>query len=305
MPRRSHARCVGLALRLAALCCAAALPATLPPATAHAQARKKPKTSDPKLAEAKKLFEQATDAYGQGRYEDAIRDWEKSFELSGKPLILESIANAYERLGDKQKARDYLARWRAEAPKEEHEQLDARIAALDARIAAAEAAEKARKEEEAKKSQAAAGAEEAEQSARSTRLVLAIAAGGAGVLAVGAGIVVGAVGAGQRPDTSEACAAAGGQTLCKASAKDALESSSTLTLAGDITWITGAVLIAAGGALLITLPDAPARGKAAPKEASKPGSAQRPAARLSPRRWISVAPIGGPGVGGVGVTGRF
>lgn len=284
-----------------ALCGAAALAAGMPPSAAHAQAGKKP-AKDPKLAEAKKLFEQATDAYGQGRYEDAIRDWQKSYELSGKPLIFESIANAYERLGDKEKTREYLTKWRAEAPKEEHQQLDARIQALEARIAS----DRARKDEEAKKKSdedgAAKAEREAKESARTSRLTMALAAGGAGVLAVGAGIVVGAVGAGQRPDTTQACAPSGDRLLCKASAKDALESSSTLTLIGDITWITGAVLIAAGGALLLTLPDAPDAGKKGGEDAPK--ATQKKEGR-APRRWISVAPMVGPTGGGVGIAGSF
>ncbi len=304
-PPRRHGKRLGLALRIAGLCGAAALAVSSPAPLALAQTGKKPAGKDPKLAEAKKLFEQATEAYGKGRYEDAIRDWEKSYELSGKPLIFESIANAYERLGDKKKTREYLVKWRAEAPAGEHEQLDARIKALDARIAAAAAEEKARKDEEAKQQADAGGAakaeREAKERARSTRLAMAITAGGAGVLAVGAGVVVAAIGAGQRPDTSEACAKNGEKTLCKASAKDALESSSTLVLVGDITWIAGAALIAAGGALLFTLPEAPAAGKSGGKEGAtatpKPGSA--------PRRWISVAPVVSPSAGGVGVTGRF
>jgi tetratricopeptide (TPR) repeat protein len=304
MPKpRSRSLLLATAMRLALPACAVIVPALLTPAAAHAQAGKKgAKDKDPKLAEAKKLFEQATEAYGAGRYEDAVRDWLKSYELSGKPLIFESIANAYERLGDKQKAREYLTKWRAEAPREEHQQLDARIKALDERIAAAEKAEAARKEEEAKRQAEGSGAakaeREAKEKARSTRLVLALATGGAGVLAVGAGIAVAAVGAGQRPDPEQACAKAGDQTLCKSSAKDAIESSSTLTLAGDITWIAGAVLVAAGGALLITLPPAPG------KEGGKTGS-KGPANAAQAGRWISVAPVVGVDGGGVGLRGQF
>lgn len=270
------------------------------PAEALAQAKKPPK--DPKTAEAKRLFDDGSDAYADGRYEDAVKAWEKSYELSGKPLIFESIGNAYERLGDKKKAREYLARWRAEAPPAEHEQLDARIKNLDARIAAAEAAEAERKAQEEKKKAGNEAAEKAKkedakalEEARSTRLVAGIAVGGAGVLAVGAGIVVGAVGAGQRPDPNTACAESGGRTLCKASERGAIEGSSTLALAGDITWIAGAVLAAAGGVLILTMPDA-APPAAAGKEARRPSP--------SPR-WISVTPVVAATGGGLGVSGRF
>lgn len=287
-PRRP----IALALKLALLCAPAGLVAGSP-ATASAQASKKGAPKDPKLTEAKKLFDQAWEAYSQGRYEDAIRDWQKSYELSGKALIFESIATAYEKLGDKKKTREYFAKWRAEAPPTEHERLDARIKLLDQRIATEEAEQKARKEEEEKQranNEGAAKAErEAQERARSTRLTLALIAGGAGVAAVGAGVALGVVGAGQRPN-AEACAKAGEKTLCKASAKDALEGSSTLVLVGDITWITGAVLIAAGGALLFTLPDAP----------SKPKTQGAPAPR-----WIAVTPGVGPSFGGLAIRGQF
>lgn len=294
-------------LRLAALAAPAlALAATAAPGAAHAQ----PKKKDPKLAEAKKLFDQGSDAYADGRYEDAVKAWEKSYELSGKPLIFESIANAYERLGDKKKAREYLARWRAEAPQAEREQLDARIKNLDARIAAADAAEAERKAQEEKKKASSAAAEKARKdeakaraSARSTRLVAGIAVGGVGVLAVGAGIVMGAVGAGQRPDPNTFCASSGDRTLCKSSARDAIEGSSSLTLAGDVTWIAGAVLAATGGVLLVTLPDAPpAAGKEGGDDAAPP---EVPKDARAPRRWVSVTPIVGPSSGGLGVTGTF
>ena len=270
------------------------------PGAAVAQPKKPGK--DPKTAEAKKLFDEGSDAYADGRYEDAVKAWEKSYELSGKPLIFESIGNAYERLGDKKKAREYLSRWRAEAPSAEHEQLDARIKNLDARIKASDAADAERKalEEKKKASSAAEGKAREEEAkelekARSTRLVLGIAVGGVGVLAVGAGLVVGAVGAGQRPDPDTVCAQNGDRTLCRSAAKGDIEGSSTLALVGDITWIAGAALAVTGGVLILTLPSAAPATPAAPgKEAVRP-----------PRRWVSVTPMAGPQGGGLGLTGTF
>src|ERR1700761_6593550 len=104
-----------------------------PPALA--QPKKPAGKVDPKLAEAKHLFEEGAAAYAQGSYDAAIRAWELSYDLSQKPLIFESIANAWERLGDAKKAREALAKWRAHAPPEEQELLDARLRNLDARVA--------------------------------------------------------------------------------------------------------------------------------------------------------------------------
>ena len=93
--------------------------------------------------EAKRLFNKAHLAYRRGDYEEAILKWEQSFELSGEPLIYLSIANAYERLGDAERALDYLKRWRKKAPRREHEELDGRIESLEARVADEKATEAA------------------------------------------------------------------------------------------------------------------------------------------------------------------
>ncbi len=289
----------GLAVMIAAPSIAVAQPKKPPP----------PPAKDPKLAEAKKLFDDGSQAYTDGRYEDAIKAWEQSYQLSGKPLIFESIANAHERLGDKRKAREYLAKWREAAPKEEHEQLDARIKNLDTRIAAADAAEAAQKEEEAKRKAEKAEKDKASQSgtkeleqARASRMKLAIGVGAAGVVAVAAGVVLDVVASGQRPDSATACAQGSGKTLCKDSAKGAIESSSTLALAGDITWIAGAAIAATGVVLFVTMPSSgAAAGKEGAKDAPKTPEKQ---SKTAPR-WMSVAPLVGPTGGGLELRGRF
>ena len=289
--------------------------ASLAPATAAAQGKKPPPAKeppkDPKIVEAKKLFDDGSAAYTDGRYEDAIKAWEKSYELSGKPLIFESIASAYERLGDKKKAREYLAKWREAAPKEEHDQLDARIKNLDARIAAEGAAEAARKEKEEKERAEREAREKANPSqpkesdldkARASRMKLVLGVGGAGVVAVLAGVALDVVATVQRPSTNTDCIANGGKTICRESAKGAIESSGTLALVGDITWITGAVLAGAGAALYFTMPK---DGAAAGKEADKAPPADPTKTSKSSPRWVSVAPIVGPTGGGIGIRGTF
>ncbi len=309
--RRPFAAGLALALRFGVPVAGALAVSIGASATASAQPKKPPPPppKDPKIAEAKKLFEDGSQAYTDGRYEEAIKAWEQSYQLSGKPLIFESIANAYERQGDKKKAREYLAKWREAAPKEEHDQLDARIKNLDARIAAADAAEAARKEEEAKKKadkaaqdKAAQGDSKEKEQARASRMKLAIGVGAGGVLAVVAGVVLDVVAAGQRPDPNTACASGAGKTLCKEAAKGDIESSSTLALAGDITWIAGAAIAATGVVLFVTLPSSGAEaGKEGTKDAPKTPEKQ---SRTAPR-WVSVAPLVGPGSAGVGLRGAF
>lgn len=262
---------------------------------------KKPGAKDPKLAEAKKWFDVGAEAYGKGRHEEAIAAWEKSYELSGKPLIFESIANAYERLGQPKKAREYLSRWREAAPESEHALLDERIANLDERIAREEAQanarqkdeeKKKREEEEAKKRGSEARA--AADNARERRMWIGLGAGGLGVLAIGTGVVLGVVSVGSRPDPSTTCDVMGDKPLCLSSARPGIEQSQTLALAGDITWIAGSVLAATGAVLVITsrLSDAP-----------KP-SPQEPSSAPPPAGWLRFGPVQGGMGPSVGVSAQ-
>jgi tetratricopeptide (TPR) repeat protein len=251
------------------LACAAAL---TPVAPAFAQPKKPPpptaaKAPDPKLAEAKKFFDEGVAAYATGNYDEAIKAWQKAYEISQKPLIFESIANAYERLGDARGARDNLTKWRESAPGEEHELLDARIKNLDARVKAQEEAarkaaeEKARREEKERAERAAA-----EASKSKAWLPGAIVLGVGGLAAIAGGALDG-VAASKRPDAN-ACKPSGAQQICRASAKDAIEGSNRLALAGDITWIAGAAIAATGAVLIIVRrPPAPKKDAAPPPTA--------------------------------------
>jgi hypothetical protein len=228
------------------LACAAVLAA--PGALAQPQPTKKaPAKTDPRTAEAKKLFDDGAAAYAAGNYEEAIKNWEKAYELSQKPLIYDNLANAWERLGDTRKTRECLAKWREAAPPEERDGLDARIRNLDARIA--------RDEEAAARAAAAQAAREARQRAeaeaaqRKPWLAGAIVAsvGGAAVIS---GVVVDVVASTKRPGSS-ACKTSAGQTLCLTSAQDAITTSNRMAVAGDITWGVGAALVASGVVVVI------------------------------------------------------
>lgn len=258
------------------LACAAVL-ASAP--SSLAQPKKPPPAKvDPRIAEAKKLFEAGAAAYAQGNYEEAIRAWDKSYELSHKPLIFESIANAWERLGDARKARDYLARWREAAPAEERDLLDARIKNLDGRVQREE--EATRKVAEEKAAREAREKAEAE-AARSKWWLPGSILAGSGVALVIAGVSVGAVAKGKRPEDG-ACKTAGEKTFCTAAAADAVKASNTLAMVGDALWITGAAAAAAGAVLIILQRPATAKD-AAPTAAA----------------WIAPTP------GGVLLGGRF
>jgi tetratricopeptide (TPR) repeat protein len=243
--------------------CAAALLASAATTESFAQPKKAPPPparSDPRTAEAKKLFDDGAAAYAKGSYEEAIHAWEKAFELSQKPLIFESIANAWERLGDARKARDNLAKWRDSAPPEERDLLDARIKNLEARV---------QREDEAARKVAAdqAAAERARVDAEANKskpwVPGAVLLGGGGVLAI-AGVVLDVVAASKRPPAGSCKASTGGQTFCLASAQDAVGISNKLAIAGDVLWIAGAAAAAGGAVLIIVRRPAPRADAALP-----------------------------------------
>jgi tetratricopeptide (TPR) repeat protein len=249
--------------------------AVAPGAFAQPRRGPAPTYTDPTLAEAKRLFEDGAAAYATGNYEAAIKMWERSYELSHKPLIFESLANAWERLGDAKKTRDYLARWRASAPVEERPGLDIRIQNLDTRIAREDDAASRAAAAQAAREAALRG--EAEQGRQQPWLLGAIV-GGAGVAAVIAGVVVDVLANGKRPPASS-CTMVSGQNLCLTSASSAISLSNRMAIAGDATWIVGAAAVATG-AVLVILRRSPPPPDAGPQQ---PGAAlPPPAAYLAP-----------------------
>jgi hypothetical protein len=186
-------------------------------------------------------------------------------------LIFESIANAYERLGDAKQARQYLARWREAAPASEHAALDERLASLDARISqedeqlrteaerrqkadrerAALDEERARVEQERAQLRSVQGQAD-DRDAQQTQLTIAgWSLAGVGAAAVVAGVLVDVIAATSRPDAATACATAAEGQICRASARDDIESNNAMAVGGDITWIAGSVVAATGVALLV------------------------------------------------------
>jgi len=283
-----------LRLLAAALCGAIALSGA--PAAAFAQ---KKNISQKDRREAKRLFNQAHLAYRRGDYEEAILKWEQSFELSGEPLIFLSIANAYERLGDAERALDYLTRWRKKAPRREHEELDQRIESLERRVEDERADEERRKREEEERIAEEKRRLDEERQAKLEKLreqeqekdtgVWTIAGWsmvGTGAAAVIAGLVMDGVAASKRPNEEEACTQSGPGLLCRDALRSDIESSNTLAIAGDATWIVGSLVAAGGVVVLLTL------------ATGDDGDATDGAdAKLLP--WV------GPNGGGVGVVGRF
>ncbi|MBK9265835.1 MAG: hypothetical protein IPM54_39355 [Polyangiaceae bacterium] len=219
-----------------------------------ATTKKKPlNKKDPKYIEGKRLFEKGEELYSKGDYEKAIESWEMSYDLSGADLILESIANAYERLGQVEKAREYLGRWREAAPADERADLDARLKKLDERIAKEKAVQEAKAaQEKADKDSAAKRAADEKAAANAKLFIPGIVIAGVGAGAAITGGVLDIVAYRSRPDQSAVCATSvGGKLLCRDSSRNAIESSNTLATVGDILLFAGTATAAVGVVLVV------------------------------------------------------
>lgn len=282
------------AVRLfALLVCPLALTLAAPDAAAQGKkagssqpfGKKKPGSkADPKMEEAKRLFDEGAKHYTEGNYEKAVEAWEMSYDISKKELIFESIANAYERLGQAKKAREYLLKWRDVAPEEEHGTLDSRVKNLEERIAREEQAEKEQAEQKRREEEQRAREKREREEAAKAPPILGIAVAGAGAALVVGGVVLDLVAVGKRPDEAQACRAVGERQVCRVSDQDAIKSSNTLAFVGDVMWIAGGVTAAVGAVLIVThltsTPKANATGL-----------------------WI--APVAGPTGAGVAAGARF
>lgn len=93
-------------------------------------------TSVASAQEARELFVQGQAAYETGDYDTAVRNWEQAYELDPRPLLQYNLAQAYERLGQLDRAvaayRIYVDNTPGDDPRAQNAR--ARIASLEARL---------------------------------------------------------------------------------------------------------------------------------------------------------------------------
>jgi tetratricopeptide (TPR) repeat protein len=82
-------------------------------------------------AHARELYEQGKEAYANEDYELAIELWQKSYDLSGRPLLLYNMASAYEKLDRKREAIEMWDEYWRVAPESERTIIERRIKRLE------------------------------------------------------------------------------------------------------------------------------------------------------------------------------
>lgn len=237
-PRSSASRRLGLAVialgLFAPLQASAAEPAHPPPA-------------DPgdATSQALTLYRLGSEAYDQGRFEDAAGLLLKAYSLHEEPVILFNLARVYEGMGDLPKALDaYRAYLDRDPHASDRGSIEQRVATLRKQIDERAALERLREEEhrlaeEARRAAAEAStraASEAQERRRPHWVPWAVA--GAGVLGIGAGAILGAISRG-RYDSAVSDA-------FKAPAEADYKSAQGFATAANVAFVAGGVVAAAG-----------------------------------------------------------
>jgi len=203
----------------------------------------------PEDAEARNLFQAGQNAFVNGNFARATGYFEQAYALSHRSGLLYNIAFAADRLGDERRALDtYRAYLAAEPETERREEVQARIAYLEAMVPVAEPEP------------------EAEPEAQPTtpdpiELEPPASAGGglnpAGVVTlVGAGMLLGSFGifAGLSEVEDQALAARCGRDARATCADSAVRNLETLNAIADISLVVGAVAAVTGLVLILALP---------------------------------------------------
>lgn len=228
--------------------------------------------SDPRLQQARELFEQGAAHHADGRYLLAAQAFEQAHALmveANHPragMILFNIGASLEQIpGREAEARDAYQRFLTEAPGDDPAVQD-QIARVQDRI----------RELNARIGEGGTGAVSPEESGGiSPAGPIVMGVGGAAIIA---GIIMGAIALTQDADQAGRCPT---RMNCLEELMPEVEQTRTLAAVGDGFWIGGVVVAAAGLVLILVLRDDPERGD------------------------VAIEAVGATGGGGLRVRGSF
>lgn len=267
---------------------------------ATAAAQEQSPAPDPDVR-ARELYLRGDRSYAEGDYEGAIQAFRESYRLSGRPLLLYNLANAYERLGRYEEALSSLRAYAPHAGVEEESLIRRRIESLEQRA-------DEQRDADRRGGESGDGGETGVSHANGTGTGATTTApppptptrpppsddGAAispavwlllgGSVAVGAGVVFAALASAARDDAGAHCRDTASTRVCDVAAEDALARDRTYSILADVSFVLGVGAAAAGIAWLV-LDDS----------SSAPGSAAAPRVTAGVR----------PGGAEVGVLGRF
>jgi tetratricopeptide (TPR) repeat protein len=202
-------------------------------------------------ARAKQLFINGSDLYKEGRYEEALIAWEEAYRLSDRPRILLNMANAYERMGELNRAMDELYRFKIYAEADEREQVERRIRMLEEKIREAAVQPDPAPNIDPVPNPVPEPRPKPARSGGGVR-VAPIVLMGVGVAAIGAGAGFGLASRSAGNAAKESCTEVPDGLYCSTDAQDAIQRNRTNALIADISFAVGAVATATGVVVLAT-----------------------------------------------------
>lgn len=226
--------------------------------------------------------------FEEGTYEEALQEFRRAYELSGREVLLVNIANTQERLGRWREAADTLEQFVATLPAHDQQRpiLQRRIENLRARAAQHEAEERARSEREAPPTTTADAAPPeapsalppATATASDGLLVPSLVAFGVGAAGLITFATLGGLAMAEESAVASGCGATRSCTRLEVQAMD------DLAIGADVSLAIGLVAGATGAVLLIVDP---------PRGASTESASAR------------VLPFGHAEGGGISIQGSF
>ncbi|MCC6902979.1 MAG: tetratricopeptide repeat protein [Polyangiaceae bacterium] len=208
-------------------------------------------------ARARRLFQQGDVAYAEGRYDDALAAFEEAHRLSQRPRLLFNIGNALERLGKLREAAAALEKYLPHAKPTEKATLEKRIQNLRKRAPEPEVeledtpepAEPRDREQTPRPTPSPSDALDGRSSADTTLGWVLLGVGGAAAVT---GTAFGIMALTARKDIDAGCRHSSGQTLCDASARDAVDRDQRYSLFADLGWGVGLAALGAGTYFMLT-----------------------------------------------------
>jgi len=197
--------------------------------------------------------------YAEGAYAAAIEVFREAYKLSGRPLLLFNLANAYERVGRYQDAADALRSYEAHAPTHERGSIARRILHLESRVDQGKA-EDAPDAAPTRRTDATAAATDATtndgglsvteaslQQPKAGDSTLAWVLAGTGAVLLVAGGVAASVAAAARLEAEDRCMVG----ICRTDARDAIDRDMTFSVLADVGFALGAGALVTGFVLLL------------------------------------------------------
>lgn len=206
---------------------------------------------------ARELFNKGDKDYAEGRYDDALAEFQEAYDLSGKAQLLFNISNALERLGRYPEAVDALEKYLASGKARDKDVVQKRLANLKKRVEEKKAEEEAadkKRQEEARKNEAPPPAPPPPPPPPPPKPfpILPVALMGAGGASLVASGVFGILTLGARSDVDAACKDGPSGRLCRGDAESAVDRDKTFGLVTDITLVAGVVLGGVGAYFLLS-----------------------------------------------------